>query len=632
MYIHTSSYDKEFVELMEYLRGKYPAKLFDVDGIGKQLDMCQFSKDFFAATTTADASVDANSNVVDVSNITYNTELPKPFFKLNSYFILWKEMRKLYGSEVANSAIEKQITGSLYFHDVHGIASAMSYCFNYSTYDIMLLGLPMVTKIKSVPPKHLYSFKSQLEQFVVLAANSTLGATGLADLFIVMSYYVANILRTKSDAGFKFSTEEDCWKYVAENLVSFIYTINQPLRASQSPFTNVSIYDSEFLSSLCPNYIFPDGSTPNISIVKQIQELFLDIMNEEMKRTPITFPISTACFAVNEDKEIIDEEFAEIIAKKNLEFGFINIYCGKSSTLSSCCRLRSDTEHEYFNSFGSGSTKIGSLGVVTVNLPKAAVESNKDRTKFLDAVRNLVGTAARVNHTKRAVVKKRIDQGILPLYSLGFMDLSKQYSTVGVNGLNECCELMGYNILTEEGQEFVSRILEVINSENDKFQKAYKTPHNTEQIPGENVSIKLAEKDRMLGFNDRYDLYSNQFIPLTTKADVLDRIKLQGIFDSQFSGGAICHVNVEQKIEDYRQVVALIKSCAKSGVVYWAINFNIQRCEEGHMSVGKLDYCYCGAKITDNFTRVVGFLVNVKAMAPKRREVDYPNRQFYKEV
>jgi ribonucleoside-triphosphate reductase len=626
------SFDKEFSALMAALQKKYPAELFNLEGIGRQLDICEFSKDFFAAKTTADASVDANANVTDTSNITYHVELPKPFFKLNSYFMLWKHARKLYGTEVANEIVEEQLTGGIYINDFHGIAAGSPYCFNYSTYDIMLGGLTMIDKIKSVPPKYLYSFKSQLEQFVVIASNATLGAAGLADMLLVMSLYVRRILRTQSDAGFRFADEESCWKYVKENLVSLIYTLNQPLRGNQSPFTNVSVYDDAFLDQMLPGYIDPEtGEAADRDLVKALQCLYLDTMNEEMRRTPVTFPVTTGCFAVDDQRNLIDEAFALTIAEKNIEFGFINIYCGKSSTLSSCCRLRSETDNEYFNSFGAGSTKIGSLGVCTINLPRAAFKSVKGgEAAFLAEVKALVGMAQRVNNTKRHIVRRRIENGNLPLYTLGFMDLAKQYSTVGVTGLNEACEILGFDILTKEGQDFVIRVLDTINHENDRYQKQYKAPQNCEQIPGENVSIKLADKDRLLKYNDRYRLYSNQFIPLVTEADMLDRIHLQGLFDAHFSGGAICHVNVEQKIDDPQRVVDLIKYCAAQGVVYWAINYNIQRCADGHMSVGKGAACgMCGGPITDNFTRVVGFLTAVKNWAKTRREVDYPERQFY---
>ena len=169
MYLKVT-YEDKFDDLMMYLRGKYPDKLFDMDGIGEQTDMSKFSKKFFASSVQADASIDANANVDDISVIAYSTEIPKPFFRLNSYYILWKELKRLHGLGVANDIVEMNITGDIYIHDFHGIGSGMPYCFNYSTYDVMTKGLPMVKKIKSLPPKHLTAFKSQLEQFTIIAS------------------------------------------------------------------------------------------------------------------------------------------------------------------------------------------------------------------------------------------------------------------------------------------------------------------------------------------------------------------------------------------------------------------------------------------------------------------------------
>ena len=631
MYFKTT-YDTEFDDLYMHLKAKYPQKLFDLEGIGKQLDMSEFSKSFFSSSVTSDVSIDANANVDDISVIAYNTELPKPFFKLNSYFILWKELKRLYGLEVANNVVEMNLSGDIYINDFHGIGAGMPYCFNYSTYDIHIKGLPMVKKVKSLPPKHLYAFKSQLEQFTVIASNSTLGATGLADLLVVMSYYVDKILKTNSDAHFKFASQEDVWTYVKENIVSFIYTINQPMRANQSPFTNVSVYDDYFLESMCDDYIFVDGSSPNLETIKKLQEIYLDIMNEELKRTPLTFPVTTACFSVDEEKNIKDLDFLYFISKKNQDYGFINIYCGDSSTLSSCCRLRSDRKNEYFNSFGSGSSKIGSLGVCTINFPRLAIKyPNKD--EFIEKLKYMVEVCARVNNAKRKIIDKRIKNGNEPLYTLEFMDLSKQYSTCGVCGFNECITYLGDDILEEKGQELALKILDTINTTNDKMQTKYGSPHNCEQIPAEGTAVKLASKDQLLHYQSIYNLYSNQFIPLITNADMLDRIRLQGIFDGHFSGGAICHLNVDEKIEDYKDIAKLISSTAKMGVVYFAINYVLQECEDGHMTVGHEENCtICGKPIINKYTRVVGFLTNVRNWNQTRRIEDFPNRQFYKGV
>ena len=963
-----------------HLKAKYPNEIFNVDGIGKQLDMLDFTNNFFSekTKTTSDVSIDANANVDDVSVIAYEHEMAKPFKKLNSYYTLWKEICSLEDRITADKIVEMQLSGDIYINDFHGIGGSLPYCFNYSTYDIMAQGLPMINKIKSIPPKYLYSFKSQVEQFTIIAANSTLGATGLADFLVVMSYYIKNLLKTKSDAGFIFNSEEDCWKYVEETLVSFIYTINQPTRGNQSCFTNLSIYDKYFMEEMDKNYTFPDGSHPDHDILYKLQDLFLTIMEKELERTPVTFPVLTACFSIDDDNNIRDNEFLEFIAKHNEKFGNINIYCGKSSTLSSCCfganqltltkssdgvkmltfkdlyesryndtkrnftvfhngswvkgkvvrvpskkmykvttvnnkelyitedhinptldgnkltmdltkedylltsglsldsypekdqnmsyeqgyligmylgdgsiykrkdsesyttsfslneekcsksinilkkaladfninanivlgksynnvcpvninskelvlkirewvsgehswdkelslncllqsrafrkgiidgyyltdggdsnriyttsanlckqmevvfaslgiqtiinvsdrtdesviirdeeykrnfplyclrwyspsnkrsmenvykiknnsmyfkiksleqinytepyvycfemdndaepyftlpngiithncRLRSDTTNEYFNSFGSGTTKIGSLGVCTINLPRLAYKNRGNEEKFLTDLKELVQICSVVNRAKRKIIERRIKNGHHPLYDLGFLNIEKQYLTCGINGFNEAIEILGKDILTPFGQELGLKIIGVINDTNDEESKKYKVPYNCEQIPAESVAIKLAEKDRILKFNKQYELYSNQFIPLTTRADLLDRIELQGKFDSHFTGGAIMHCNCETEVSWEKQK-ELIRLCAKKGVVYFALNYNLQECMNGHMTVGKNDICsICGKPIENNYSRVVGFLTCVKNWHPTRREVDYPNREFYKE-
>lgn len=630
MYIKTT-YDQEFDDLYMYLKAKYPDALFDIDGIGEQMDMSKFSRKFFASKVTADASIDDNSNVSSNSVIAYDIELSKPFKRLNSYYVLWKELRRLCGLVEANRIIEHNLCGDIYVHDMHGIGAGMSYCFNYSTYDLMMKGLCMASKVKSKPPKYLHSFKSQLEQFVIIASNSTLGATGLADLLVTMSYYVKNILDTKRDAHFSFATEEDCWTYVKEMLDSFIYSVNFDLRANQSPFTNVSVYDDNFLDKLCDDYIFPDGSSPEKDIIKKLQEIYLDIMNSELGRgVPITFPVTTACFSIDEENNILDEEFLEFISKKNMEFGFINIYCGKSSTLSSCCRLRSEQKSEYFNSFGSGSSKIGSLGVCSINFARLAFRHKDDEEGYFNDLKYFVDIAAKVNNAKRKLIEKRVKNGNEPLYTYGFMETSKQYSTCGVNAFYESITEMGYEITTQQGIDFALKIINTINAENAKCEKQYGAPHNCEQVPGEGLSVKFASKDKLLKYQSDYNLYSNQFIPLIATADLLDRIKIQGALDKYFSGGSILHLNCDTRIENYHDIMELIRATAKHGVIYHAINYVLQRCEDNHMSVGKNTICpICGKPITDNFTRVVGFLTNTKHWNATRRQHDFPNRKFY---
>lgn len=633
------SYDEAFSALLERLRSAYPAELFRLEGIHPdQLDINRVSRDFFKTSdrkgsATADHSVDPNANVSGRDVITFNYEVPKSLMKLNSLYNLWKTMTELYGRDAADAALEAEINGTLYINDVWDIGRP--YCFNYATYDIALEGLKMGGRLTVDPPKSLNAFLRQVEQFTVYAANSTLGATGLADLLIVVSRYVDDILTTGYDHHVKIGKAARVWTYVKESLTSLIYTLNWEFRGNQSPFTNVSVYDRPFLEQLVPAYRI-GGKVPDLGTVEKVQDLFLDACNETLARTPITFPVVTACFSAtygsDGSRQIQDTDFLKKIARHNLKYGFINIYCGESSTLSSCCRLRSSlADLGYSNTFGAGSTKIGSLGVVTLNLPRLARTSEGDFSAFLGTLRQLTGTASRINHAKRAFITDRIARGSLPLYSLGFMDLSRQYSTCGFTGLYEALSVLGLDMRTEDGLQAAEDALTVINETNAKLSKTLGTPHNMEQVPAESSAVKLARKDALLGLNpEGIPLYSNQFLPLWEEgADLLDRIRVQGRLDGHCTGGAICHLNVAAAITDPAVMEALIRHAAESGAVYFAVNYQINRCVQGHMTVGRDDACpLCGEPVEDSFTRVVGFLTNTKHWNKTRREHDWPERTF----
>ena len=628
------TYGEEFDSFMDSLKqSKYYEELATLDGIGKQTDMVAFSKKFFGKPdqAAADVSVDSNANVDDISIIAYEAEVPKPLFRVNAYYLLWKYGKKLFGKEEAENLCRAQFFKDYYINDFHKFATT-PYCFNFSCLDIVFFGLPFVNKIKSEPPKHLNSYVNQMIQFVTYGSNSVAGAVGLADFLICMSYFYDKEIACGAITDLE----------VKQQLQSFIFSVNQPFRGGhQSAFTNVSLFDDNFLQKMCSEYKFPDGSQPNPESVKKLQIMYMDVMNETLDKTPCTFPVTTACFSVNENREINDVQFMRTVCEKNLDYGWINFYAGSTSTLSSCCRLRSEADHEYFNTFGAGGTKIGSLSVTTINLPRIAYKVKHDHFMynedkpitelFIKELKSLVRMCAEVNAVKRHVIKTRIKNGNLPLYTLGFMDLKKQYSTCGLNGINEAVEILGMDILDEDGQNFVQEILEAVNSVNKEQEKRFGYPHNCEQTPSENSAIKLAQSDKILGFNNKYEFYSNQFIPLTVQTDILNRIILQGKFDYLMTGGAIMHLNVAEKIKNVDDLFNLVTASIKQGVIYQAVNYVINVCEDGHVSVGRdaTNCPICGKPIKDKLTRVVGFLTNVHNWHLKRREHDFPNREFY---
>jgi ribonucleoside-triphosphate reductase len=498
-------------------------------------------------------------------------------------------------------------------------------CWNFSCIDIMYLGLPFVTRVTSSSPKHLDTYFNQLMELVAFAGNNQSGATSIADTLIVASYYVDKLYKENKEIPVSFLDN-----IVKQNIQSFIYRCNQLYRdAAQTAFTNVSLYDDIFLDQFCKDYTFLDNSKPNKETIKTLQRIYIETMNDILEKSPATFPVTTACFSIDDENNIQDEEFLNFISEANMKFGFINIYAGKTSTLSSCCRLRSDINDEFMSSTFGGSSKIGSCSIVTLNLPRLAYTS-KTKEEFLEKLKEDVILICKINQIRRYIIKKRIDNKHAPLYNLGFKTLTRQYSTCGLTGINEALEILGMDILKEDGQNFVLEMMKTINDTNSLLSKRYKVPVNCEQVPGETSALKLCKADKLLGYNKNYNLYSNQFIPLTKEADIFDRIKLQALFDKHFSGGSICHLNMVDKITSKPFMKKLIKETIKKGVIYHAVNYNIQKCIDNHITIGKNIVCSkCGKEIVENLTRIVGFLVPVKNWNKERRTIDYPNRVWY---
>jgi ribonucleoside-triphosphate reductase len=322
-----------------------------------------------------------------------------------------------------------------------------------------------------------------------------------------------------------------------------------------------------------------------------------------------------------------------MISEKNSLYGFINIFSGRDGVLSSCCRLRSDTKAKFFSIGGAG-VKIGSSGVTTVNLPHVAFE-NKSKEDIKEELTKLITKAQDINIARRKIIKKAIDNGSHPLYTLGFVSLGKQYSTVGVNGCHEFLEILGYDIKTKEGIDFFGEVVDHMNSVNDQIGLKHKIPTNIEQVPAESAGRKLAVKDTFMGLNvgeNVYKLYSNQFIPLTDgSANLLDRIKVQGILDDKFTGGSILHKNIDQIISQ-DQMMNLIQSSIKLGCVYFAVNFVLNSCSDCMTtSIGSnVKECpNCGSANLVEATRIVGYLTAKNSWSEQRKE-EGSKRVFYK--
>jgi len=617
------SFDDRFVVKLNELKEKYGLEMFELDGIGpSKLDINNFAKKFFKTNVVADVSVDGNANVEDNSILSLEYEFSKALQKLNGYYIIWKKATEnpKYGIKRANKLIELCINGTLKFHDLQ--FALKPYCYAFSLAPLIEKGMPFIKKVKIGPPRHFKSFINLVIQLTAYASNQMAGATAFPDLFIYMDWYA------RKDFGENYLDNEENKRIIEQELQSLIYSWNFPFRGSQSSFTNVNMYDKFFLKDLFEGFIYPDMTNPNLESVAKLQEFYMKWIVEESKKQVFTFPVNTVTLYKDDTNEIPDKNFLNTISELNCYNGIFNIYTGPLGSLASCCRLRNNTNQvkEYYNSFGVG-VSIGSHRVVTINLPHLAHES-EDNNDFMKNLDYTTRAAQDILDIHRDIIVDNINRGKLPLYTHGFMHLERQFSTIGFIGINEACEILGYDILNTTGSKLATDMLNKMNDLNAARTKEDGRLRNIEQVPGESAAVMFAKKDKLLFTDQKHVMYGNQYIPLWKNVNVEDRIKAQGLFDSMCGGGAICHINLTDSIEP-NQMQKLIEHSAKKGVIYFAVNMNNARCDTcGKIYIGKFDKSPCHNATMTNFLRVVGFLTPVTCWIPERRE-EYKLRQFY---
>lgn len=644
----TFSYEKRFSKFLEYLKEKYGESLLDLEEIGESLDIEKFTESFLI-NNISDSSVDTNANVRSKHIGTYFVNLPKPYTRLHSIYMIWRKLKELFDLSTANEFVESQINGALYVHDLHH-SGYMPYCYAYSLEKVVKEGLQFIDTIKSAPAKHLSTFVQHVIQFVMFASNQSSGAVGLPDFFVWMWYFV------KKDIEEGFIPKGKIDWYIKQHFQIIVYSLNQPIRTNQAPYTNFTYLDRNYINSIFEGERYPDGSliTKYTEDIIKLQKRFWEWAVKEREKQMFTFPVMTASF-LYKDGKFLDEDSAKFINSVNMKWQDTNWYISDSiDAVASCCRLTSSTksmknlevqldEINYnnelkgmMNSIGGSDLNIGSFKVVTINLPRIALESGSDTRRFMDVLKDRVSLAQKVLTAVREIIKERISQGLLPLYSKGLMDLNRQYGTIGIIGVWEAASIMnltqtsfeGINY-TKKGENFISGLLDTIKQLLEKGKGKYGFTFNIEQVPGEKAAVTLAEKDRLIfNLEDYFEIYSNQWLPLTANTDVLNRIRLSGIFDKKVSGGAILHVNLDNQFRNEEESWKMVNLIAKMGVIYFAFNTRISVCSEGHAFYGN-NCPVCGRSKADEFTRIVGYLVPVSGFNRKRRVVEYPKRKFY---
>lgn len=625
---------KNFTTQYNKMLSEYGEEFARLNGLNdEKLSFTDFIDNFIDAETVADASVDGNANVGNKDMRTLMNEMPKPHRKLLAYNKIHYELNKKYGFKTANEWLRAEWVKALYLHDAD-TSTYVHYCFAYDLKDLAEKGLFFLNNFNAEPPKHLSTFVDFVKEYISYASNRSSGAVGLPNLVPYMFYF------WKKDCEEGYATKSPEY-YAKQQIQRFIYAVNQPYvrDGMQSAFTNVSVFDREYLMALFGGAEFPNGEfmVDYIEEICEFQKTFMEVVSDIRSHNMFTFPVLTISL-LRQNGKFKDEEFAKWGIQHNMKWNDSNLFIDSSVTsLSNCCRLKSNIDDlGYFNSIGGTALKVGSVKVSTVNLARIALE-NKTEQDYLVALRDLVELDCKALDIVRHIIQRNVEKGLLPNFTNGLVDFEHLYNTIGVIGIYETMKTFGYvrydefgnAYYTEEADRFGKKIFDVIHRTKDQFalDKDYKI--NLEQIPGEQCAAKFQQADELLypeTVVTDLPLYGNQFIPLGIQTTLQERVRIAALFDSYCNGGSIAHINIDKPFTSFEQAWELTNYIADQGLTYFAFNTKIQACKHNHAFYG--DKCpVCGEPVATEYTRIVGFYTPIKTWSAKRKE-EYKMRKW----
>lgn len=631
--------------------------------------MNKYSQSDENAASSSETDANANVTVKNVANLegevykTTNRVIQRQRMKgkLNE---MYPEVAKKYEKDL-NSHI-------IYTHDEATTPVLKQYCMAVSLYPLMTEGVGNIDSITPTPPNDLQSFSGQVTNLIFLLSSQCKGAVAVGEYFIALNYYIVQEFGpnwyekldvvTTTDHCSKQRTVRDA---IYKAFKQFIYGVNQPAgnRSYQSPFTNVSYYDHTYFDSLFGEFYYPDGTKPQWEAIDCLQKLFMKFFNKLRTKQILTFPVETMAMVYDpETNDIIDKDYKDFTAEMYAEgHSFFTYISDSADSLASCCRLRNELTENTFNpTSGLTGVMTGSCNVITLNInrivqdwynldkPQEGVEydiqgtmhDSKDRLNTM-----WVGNKSMAYATLKGYliqILKRVykyhiafktmlydleDKGMFAASNGGYIHISKLYSTIGINGLNEAARFLGLEVGNNpEYIEFLQLILGTIKEENKKHSihdKKRPFLFNSEVVPAEGLGGKNYQWD----LQDNYwvpedeNLYNSYFYNAHDDTSVLDKFILHGRQTYQYTdGGSAAHINLEDHLSK-EQYLKLIAFAIANGTNYFTFNIPNSKCDTcGYITKHPITECpKCHSKNITQYTRVIGYLRPIKSFGEDRQ-------------
>ena len=602
------------------------------------MDKLKFLTDYCKEANAATSSkYDANANVEHKNIATLIGELPKSSFIRLNRRLLTDRIKQMYGKELADEYIEKLNHHFIYKNDETSLAN---YCASITMYPWLIGGTSSIGG-NSSKPTNLKSFCGGFVNMVFMVSSMLSGACATPEFLMYLNYFIGKEYGKDYwqnadkvvDLSLKQRTID---KMITDCFEQIVYSINQPTGARnyQAVFWNIAYYDKPYFESLFGNFIFPDGSQPDWDGLSWLQKRFMKWFNKERTKTVLTFPVETMAL-LSKDGDVIDKEWGDFTAEMYSEgHSFFTYMSDNADSLSSCCRLRNEIQDNGFSyTLGAGGVSTGSKSVLTINLNRCIQYAVKNNMDYMEFLAHIIDLCHKVQTAYNENLKELQKQGMLPLFDAGYINMSRQYLTIGVNGLVEAAEFMGLKINDNPDYlHFVQKVLGLV----EKYNKQYRTKElmfNCEMIPAENVGVKHAKWDREDGYFVPRDCYNSYFyIVEDDSLNIVDKFKLHGApYIEHLTGGSALHMNLEEHLSkpQYRQ---LLRVAAKEGCNYFTFNIPNTICNDcGYIDKRYLKKCpHCGSENVDYMTRIIGYLKRVSNFSEARQQE--AKRRYYAEV
>jgi len=599
------------------------------------LDKLNFLMDYCDAANPATGSkYDANANVENKNIATLIGELPKSnFIRLNRK-MLTDRIKELYGKELADKYIEMLTNHFIYKNDETSLAN---YCASITMYPWLIGGTTSIGGNSTVPT-NLKSFCGGFVNMVFMVSSMLSGACATPEFLMYMNYFVqleyGKDYYKEADKVVDLSNKHRTLdKMITDCFEQIVYSINQPTGARnfQAVFWNISYYDKYYFESLFQNFVFPDGSAPDWDSLNWLQKRFMLWFNKERTRSVLTFPVETMAL-LTKDGEPLDKEYGDFTAKMYSEgHSFFTYLSDNADSLSSCCRLRNEIQdNEFSYTLGAGGVSTGSKSVLTINLNRCVQQAAKTGKFYMFFLEEVVDLVHKVQIAYNENLKEFYNKGMLPLFSSGYINMKRQYLTIGINGLVEAAEFLGIEI--NDNPKYLAFVQDVLGLI-EKYNKKYRTDElmfNCEMIPAENVGVKHAKWDKEDGFVVPRDCYNSYFYLVEdTSMNILDRFKVHGReYIKHLTGGSALHMNLEEHLSK-EQYAQLLKVAATEGCNYFTFNIPNTICNDcGTIDKRYLKECpHCHSKNVDYLTRVIGYMKRVSNFSAAR-QVE-ANKRYY---